>query len=257
MTRPRAVRLALVCAAGLAVPAVPAAGQLPCDSAASSPIAYQFRGDRCEGVYARDVSGSSSLAVHSLTAFLEDFDPRSGVPVEIRWRLPDSTAAVRLRALPVRFRVHYAMETIKGVSGGRYRWPMTVLARAGVQASDIGIVGTTTLKIGGRDREVFLPLIVTQRSVAPPNKANAQYTLVLYPEVDVASAFLTVRRLDDKGAPISTEIDARALGSFVAEARMRVAVPRPNAPGVYQVHVGATLANGAAANAVLWLYVHD
>ena len=61
----------------------PANGRVACDSLvktrASDPLSYRQRGDRCEGVYAQDVAGSSSLLVASVMESFEA-DRRHVVP---------------------------------------------------------------------------------------------------------------------------------------------------------------------------------
>src|SRR5215208_791760 len=51
----------------------------------SDPLRYRQRGDRCEGVYGENVSGSSTLLIASLVESFEAFDDTSSLPLRIEW----------------------------------------------------------------------------------------------------------------------------------------------------------------------------
>ena len=65
---------------------------IACDSLktrVTDPFRYRQRGDRCEGVYAQDVSGSSDLLVASLVESFEAIDDTSTLPLRVEWMPPD------------------------------------------------------------------------------------------------------------------------------------------------------------------------
>src|SRR5215212_8290134 len=74
---------------------------IECDSLVrtrvSDPLRYRQRGDRCEGVYGENVSGSSVLRVASLVESVETFDDSSSLPLRIEWT-PPRGEAVMVRA---------------------------------------------------------------------------------------------------------------------------------------------------------------
>lgn len=250
--RPRRSLLATLLSTCAALAPATARAQAPCPERASPPTAYQSRGDRCEGIYAQDVAGSASLRVRSLTARAEGLDAADRTPIHVQWFAPDPAAPVRVRALPLRQRLYYAMELTAAPRGGSYDWPTTVLAAAGVRPVDLGLVVTSRATLAGRAREVYLPAWASQRPTTPA--PGGPYTLTIYPEVDVVEAFLTVRRLDAAGQLAATVVPTRKLGAFAAQARMPIALPPLPGPAFYQLQIGATLGDGAAATTVLLVY---
>jgi hypothetical protein len=68
--------------------------QLKQSSGASN--GYRLRGDRCEGIYAKEV-GSTTLLVASLVESVEDFNPASDRNLFVEWNAPGK-ADIRLRA---------------------------------------------------------------------------------------------------------------------------------------------------------------
>src|SRR2546430_1208106 len=67
---------------------------LPRDSGYA--MGYRERGDRCEGVYVRNVS-ESSLQIASFTGVVEPFDPKSVKTARLLWTTP-GTEPIHLRA---------------------------------------------------------------------------------------------------------------------------------------------------------------
>src|SRR5215813_174967 len=63
--------------------------QSPCDLQLSQPPTdpqgYRLRGDRCEGIYIKKVTGNLMLSVVSFTESFEDFDPRAAKDIHIEW----------------------------------------------------------------------------------------------------------------------------------------------------------------------------
>jgi len=92
------------------------------DTRQSDPLRYRQRGDRCEGVYAQDVSGSSDLLVASLVESFEAIDDASSLPLRVEWTPPDGQA-VRLRAYSIKPGLFYRMDTAKPIAASSYSWP--------------------------------------------------------------------------------------------------------------------------------------
>jgi len=76
-----------------------------------NPLGYRLRGDRCEGIYIKEV-GSTSLIVASLTNSFDDFDFTTDKELQIKWELADSSR-VYLRAQSLKRRLHYRMDTVR------------------------------------------------------------------------------------------------------------------------------------------------
>ena len=87
-----------------------------------SPQGYRLRGDRCEGIYAQPVSGSSTLLVASFTEAFEDFNPSSQDKLSIEWPSFAKTP-IRLRAYALREKFYYQMDTVVAADKAPYLWP--------------------------------------------------------------------------------------------------------------------------------------
>ncbi len=143
-----------------------------CDSALlhrarGGAFGYAHRGDRCEGLYARQVAGGTVLYLVSLTEAFGDYDPGTADTLVVEWSGAGS-GALRLRAEGVRPELYYRMDTQRPASAGAFRWPSNVLASQGIPRRDIGIVGWTTRPVGGTEQQVYVPLRVSPRGRSAP-----------------------------------------------------------------------------------------
>lgn len=168
MTRVSSVVLrktAGLCVLGVALGAQTAA-PLDCDSLvrarASDPLSYRARGDRCEGVYAQDVSGSSSLRILSLLESFEPIDDTSSIPLRVEWTVP-AGEGVSLRARSMRPGLYYRMETARPIAASPYIWPTDVLQPLRIHRDDIGVIGSMSMMVNGSQTEVLAPLRISRR----------------------------------------------------------------------------------------------
>ncbi|HKH49906.1 MAG TPA: hypothetical protein VKM72_35075 [Thermoanaerobaculia bacterium] len=204
---------ATLCLAALLLPAGAAGAADLCDpnlpQDSKSPMAYHMRGDRCEGIYAQQVS-SISIEVRSLVAGFGAFDPAKDQELVLAWTAPPGSARdVRLRAFSFKPRTYYRMDTKVPPGRGTYLWPTDVLTSAELGKDDLGLIAWTDLPGPGEgaSRPVFLPL----RAGAGAAKGNDGYEVTLIPSVKLSEVRMTVSRLDDKGNVVATVQD-RELG---------------------------------------------
>lgn len=169
---------------------------LPQDS--KSPMAYHLRGDRCEGIYAQQVS-AVSVEVRSLVAGFGAFDPARNEKLELAWTAPPgSTGDVRLRAFSFKPRTYYRMDTAVPAARSAYQWPTDVLASAELGRADLGLIAW--MDVAGRP--VHLPL-----RAAGAVKGDAGYEVSLVPSMRLSEVRLKVSRLDGKGKAKETVQD--------------------------------------------------
>jgi hypothetical protein len=249
--------LAPAAAVGLAqTPAQPLQAQpAECDRAltqlASHPHGYRSRGDRCEGIYAQDVSGTP-LLVASFTAAFDDYDLRSARTLPIRWATPAANA-VRLRAVSLRRRLYYRMDATQPGTPSAYGWPTDLLAALDVPRADLGVVGWTKARVGATERDVHLPIEIGASRRAP---GEASYTVVLVPGVQLSEVYVSVASVGSDGRPGRYLRDEEPLkyGYYPAERPIDVSIATPSQPGVYYVLIGATMSSGGALTAELWFF---
>ncbi len=158
-------------------------------------LGYQLRGDRCEGLYARDVGGSLLLLV-SLTSAFEGYDLNSGENLIVEWNAPLGRH-VHLRAYGLRPRLYYRMDTIRPVNNTPYHWPIDLLANFNIPRCDLGVVGWTTSRLGKNERRILLPLHISQQKRAAPSQG---YRLILWPGKELAEVYLSIATVNADGS---------------------------------------------------------
>src|SRR5262249_4010591 len=98
----------------------------PCDPklvrAAQDPMRYERRGERCEGLYIQQVAGSAGLLVASFIESSGPFDIVAGKPLPVAWS-GAAQSSVRLRAIALRSRLYYRMDSERPGSPGVFEWP--------------------------------------------------------------------------------------------------------------------------------------
>jgi len=231
------------------------AQESPCDrgleALARGPHGYALRGDRCEGIYVQQVGGTV-LVVASLTESFEEYDFTSGADLVIEWTAPlDRT--VRLRAQGIKRDLYYRMDAVRPPASHSYRWPSDVLAAQHIARGDIGVVGWIRHSLAGVDRDVYLPLRISQhhsRAVA------GAYDLVLFPTVALKEVYLTLASVGQNGLPNKTIKHGEPLGYgyYPAERPVKIRLANVGDAGIYYIEIGAELASGGSASLTHWIY---
>ncbi len=226
----------------------------PCDpllvQPATNPYGYHLRGDRCEGIYVQQVSGAP-LAVVSWTQSFADYDLTSRRPLILGWEMTRGTAPIRLRAQGLRRRLYYRMDSVQRSNSNSFTWPADVLSALGISRHDAGIVGITEADIEGAQREVYLPLRVSQENKS--DKSNS-YSLTLLPGIEMKEVFLTLTGPSgDKPSRIKNG-EAVGYGYYPAERAIEIPVAGLRGRGFYHLEIGATLRSGGATAIEFWFY---
>ena len=226
----------------------------PCDPDLRPPrddfYGYKLRGDRCEGIYVKDVAGKA-LQVVSLTESVEDFDPALTKNLLVEWTAPRD-AAVRLRALGLRSGLYYQMDSSRSAGSASYSWPPNFLRELKLKNGDIGLLAWTSQRAGSGERRVYLPLRISQRK-APARSPS--YKLVIRPGVALSDLFLSLA-MERDGRTNTFVVKDQAIkhGYYPEEEAITISLPALTASGVYYVEIGATLRAGGSSVAQLWLY---
>ena len=232
----------VVGASALAAQATPA--RPACDSGLmqlAAPVnGYQARGDRCEGVYARQVAGTT-LFLSSFTETFEKYDLDSDDPLVIHWTAkPDS--GVQLRAETIKAGRYYRMDTRAAASDSVYRWPNRILSSERLGKSDLGVLGWTRVTVGGRRRVAYVPVAITQKGA--PNSCGP-LQLAFSTETRLTEVLVGLTMLDSTGAVLHVIKNDSALnrGFYPAGSPVLVTLRRSDLakPGLYSLKISATL----------------
>jgi hypothetical protein len=227
----------------------------PCDpqlkQSTGDPDGYRVRGDRCEGIYVREVSDSGTLQVASFTAAFDDYDPASGRDLVLRWAA-FGDGGVRLRAYSLRPKQYYRMDTKRPPGATTYAWPSNLLSRYDLRRSELGVVAWTSYRAGSEQLEVYLPVRISQLV----GGGSSGYELVVLPDVELQEVFVTLARLGEDGQPRDylKKDEALGYGYYPAERKVAIKIPPLPAPGIYNMTIGATRQHGGSSTAILWFH---
>jgi hypothetical protein len=228
----------------------------PCDQtlvrAPNDPLAYGRRGERCEGLYIREVSGSAGLLLASFTEAFAPFEPAAGERLYVEWSPPKSP--VRIRAVALRRRLYYRMDTTRPPGSKLFEWPGDVLASLKMRSQEIGIVGWTDRVPGSAMEEVYVPLRVGKRS---PVERTGRYVLLVVPGTELSEVFVTLSEVlaDGREGAVIKRDEPLGYGFYPAERGIRISLPALQRSGLYRLQVGATLSRGGSVSRSL-LFSH-
>ena len=210
-----------------------------------SPTSYQFRGDRCEGIYAQQVS-TVSVDLRSFVKGFGAFDPETQTSLDLVWKPPAGVVQnARLRAFSLKSRVYFRMDTAQPAAQGSYRWPTGILAGEQLGHDDLGILAWIEMPgPAGKAREVYLPL----RAGTPQTLEGYEVTLV--PSKKLKTVLLSVIQIDEKGQDVKKLVTDRDVGGefafYPSNEPTVISTGKIGAPGYYRLLIKATAASGDA-----------
>ena len=201
---------------------------------------YQARGDRCEGVYARQVAGTT-MFLSSFTDTFEAYDLSSDDPLVIHWDAR-TDSGVQLRAETIKAGRYYRMDTRTAPRDSVYRWPNRILSSERLAKTDIGVLGFTRVTLGGRRRLAYVPLAITQKGAAA---TCGPLQLAFSTETRLTEVSVSLSQLDSTGAESRVIKNDEALnrGFYPAGSPIIVTLRRTDlaSAGLYSLKVSATL----------------
>jgi len=216
------------------------------------PNGYRFRGDRCEGIYIREV-GSTTLLVASLTQSIEDFDAASGKPLLVEWTPPGNTE-IHVRAQALRHRLYYRMDTVRPAGTRSYTWSTSLLSTFNLRKPELGIVGWTRQMVGNAERDVYVPLRISQKATGSTSRP---YQLILLPGVELSEVFISLAPVGRDGRPaafIKTD-EPLGYGFYPADRGVAITLPSLRTSGIYYLGIKAMRRAGGPASAPpIWFY---
>ena len=251
----------LISMAALAATASGDGGAQLCDAGLEgneeSAIAYQLRGDRCEGIYKLQVN-STQLRLSSVIESFEPFDTSKPEDLTVQWSLPApfTTTDVRLRAVSLRPRTFYRMDTVVPGSQGSFTWELGIVDRLGYSREDLGVLGWIRNPETDDDdrRDIYLPLRLRQ-SQAPARTGT--YEVAFIPEVRLEEVYLTVAPISARGDALGPRLyDAQALGYgyYPAKTPTFFEISGFTQTGFYEVEIKASFYGGDSGTMSFLLY---
>jgi hypothetical protein len=227
----------------------------PCDPKllrqTKDPLGYERRGERCEGLYIQEVAGSAGLLVASFTEAADRVDIVERQPLRVAWS-GTAQLPVRLRAVALRRRLYYRMDATRPASPGVFEWPTDLLVSLQIRPQEIGVVGWTEQRVGGKTEDVYVPLRLGTRRVG----ATGRYVVVIIPGTELSEVYVTLTEVDSEGRDSKTVKHAEPLKYqyYPAERALRVPLPALDRPSLYRLELGAALSRGGSVTRSLFFY---
>lgn len=228
-----------------------AAGDNPCDSKLipqkGDPLAYARRGERCEGLYVLEVSGSADLSLVSFTAATSSVTLKAEDRLHVRWPQVSGNLPTHLRAVSLRKHVYYRMDALRPGGIERFEWPADVLIRLNMRSNEVGVVGWVQQTLGGKQIDVYVPLRV---GLSPETAAKAHYVVQVVAGAELAEVYVTLAALGGDGREEKhlKRDEPLGYGFYPADRPVNVTLSGLPAAGLYRLRLGALLKTGGSAN---------
>jgi len=218
--------------------------------AGESPFGYRLREERCEGIYAREVAGTT-LMLASFTKQFGDYGAVFPKFLSVAWSAP-SANPVRLRGNSLRSQLYYQMDTVRPPGTNSFSWPADILAGLNIRKPDLGVVASASMRVGDTEREVYLPVRIGPSSQAPPGK----HDVVLLSDQELSEVYLTLTELGLDGRPnrVLRRNAPLAYGFYPAQRAIHFGLPEISGRGVYLLTAAATLRSGGSYRLQFWFY---
>lgn len=218
---------------------------------AGNPYGYRLRGERCEGVYVRQLS-NSALVLASFTLLFEDFDAAHSEDLLVQWKAP-SSAEVRVRARTLDRRLHYRMDAIRQKGTASFRWPAGLLYALQIQQGNLGVLVWVPSDASPIRRELYLPVRVFQKQGQLP---RGSLQLVLLPSLELSEVYVSLASVNNDGGASRMIRDGEALryGYYPADRSIVFSVPAPPSAGIFYLEIAASLKSGGSVTLPVWFY---
>jgi hypothetical protein len=201
---------------------------------------YQSRGDRCEGLYARQVGEGGSLILVAIVRS-DDDSLVNADKLRISWAQVgiDSIALVVRSTHP---RIFYIMNTVRPGRGNAYDWPIDVARAEGLTPSDFGFLAWYPKSIRSDANRVYLPVQVSASGGPEP---AGDFNVVVVPTTDLREVAVSADELQADGVVSRQLFHDRRLSGTYFPADTRIHIPLPSDRGqVLRLSIGALSTTG-------------
>lgn len=237
---------AFVCALALAlILPSPAAHACPRSDALAPKNAktqYRQREDRCEGIYATPVSTTSRPRIVGFHRKAFPGVAFSTIPsTSLSLLVGSQSRPVSIRAISLRPRTYYAMDTDLAAGRSGFSWKTSILSspELALRANELGVLACDNMCLPQATTSYF-PVELA----IPASPAQAVgYVLIFQSDVSIERAAVTLQ--DASGATVlQRQLNGRYVGSWPITA----AIGQPRA-GTYRVRLTAEASDGTRLNA--------
>jgi len=189
------VLLGMVTAMELAVPAAQAQRcALKVEVDQESRVAYQSRGNRCEGIYDQPIANRINLRIAGFHQGVPVFDVHQDDSVQITVKPYVAGKEVLLRVISTRRHGYFQMDTRAFDDDGRFTWDLDVAEQLTDPLRPFDTAALACVSNCESHRSILLPVSFSQPSAA--KKPAASLTVVVLADVELGSLTATLRQGD-------------------------------------------------------------
>ncbi len=219
----------------------------------NNPLSYHTIGNRCEGVYVQPL-GSTSLQVVSFTEFFENYDLTSSKPLQVDWETPTGSTSVHLRAQGIKRKLYYRMDA-SSAPDKPFSWPVNVLASLNIEKNDIGVVALTKDSVLGKQKDIYVPVRISQN--ATEGSRNSNYTITVLPGLEISEIYISIAQPEIDGRPerMIKKKEKLGYGYYPADRSIDIPISGIQERGVYRMQIDATLRNGNSTSIEIWFFI--
>jgi hypothetical protein len=221
--------------------------------AGKGPLSYQNRGDRCEGLYGRASSSMPQLTLVSLTRSFPNIDPRTVPKLILRWASP-AKEEVRLQAKGLRYKLYYEMDAVRPAGERQFSWSTDFLKNKEIDVgrTEIGVTCRTVYPIGGKKRELYLPLTVGSDGNDPPPQSTVEVLIV--PSVELKDAYYSVTAFSVPGNGRKSLVHNKSiqLPAYPADRPFPIRIALASRGSLYFVEIVGLISTGGSVETGFW-----
>jgi hypothetical protein len=229
-----------------------------CDDALAAPsddaLGYRLRGDRCEGRYLQEVASTTLMVAGLSEARISTAAPLPRT-LSLAWTAPPGGGDVSLRAQSVKRRTYFRMDTQRTGGAVGYIWPMALASSMDLTLADLGLRALTTIRVGGRDTPVHLPLRLKRAGEAG---SVVGYELWVVPGVQLTELNVAVTQIGNDGSVLRMVRDSRPLqyGYYPSQRPIPIglSLAELGVVGLYRVQLVASMDGGGLATSELLVF---
>lgn len=211
---------------------------------AGGPNGYDWRSDRCEGVFAQDVA-ASDLRLVSFAGLTSALDIKALPELKLSWT-PAGNADVQFRAVSLRSRHYYRMDTVRPASVKAYAWPTNVIRTENLAPQELGLAAWT--RVPALNQDVYLPLRVGE---SPPSG------VLLQSDADIEEIYVSWAKLgaDNKPSVFLQKNQPLNRGPYPARRAFKLDLPKALAAGYYRLDAAAHFRDGRDTTKTFYVFM--
>ena len=135
-----------------------------------------------------------------------------------------------------------------------FNWPVNVLASLNISRNDIGVVALAKDSIRGEQRDIYVPVRISQKNTGDRNN---DYKIALLPGVEFSEIYISIAQLseDEKREIVIKQREKLGYGYYPADRSIEIPLSGIKEKGIYNMQVEGILRNGGTSTIETWFYI--